>query len=103
MRVGGRCTRGTAGEQPTRRKRAPNHTRNDADVARSGDDHRSCTPGGRGFQLSFTDCTFVDLAQIWYPTGGWWNDKTSSIYNNQSRNTTTNSIHNNKIDSLDVC
>lgn len=44
---------------------------------------------GLGNMKAFFFCGFVDLGLIDYPGGGKWNDKTSSVYNNQTPNTTS--------------
>jgi hypothetical protein len=43
-----------------------------------------------GTQLNFTTCGREwNLGNVAFPGGGWWNDKVSSIINNQSTNTWT--------------
>jgi len=44
-------------------------------------------PGFSGYRLSLYYCGFADLIQYNFPTGGYWNDRTSSIVNYQSSGT----------------
>ncbi|HZM74859.1 MAG TPA: hypothetical protein VFC19_03985 [Candidatus Limnocylindrales bacterium] len=42
---------------------------------------------GEGYKLSFYYCGFEDLGRWDFPSGGKWNDKTTSIYNHQTDGT----------------
>jgi hypothetical protein len=42
---------------------------------------------GGGFVLAAYNCGQFNLGNLAYPGGGWWNDKISAVYNNQTAGT----------------